>query len=104
MPSAEVVLAVTIAAVELIQIVANLKLEKSSYQEHDLEEGARWISCQRQGWVISACYHPTKWHTATVRTGVWPFNHEDKSRARPGEWAVAWHKCELGVDKTFYNF
>ena len=74
----------------------------SSYNDR-YPDGGRWISVQSDGIVISAYFHPTKWHSATVKTG---FRHDRvaKSEAPPGKWAVAQIKRDIfGGDQTFYN-
>ena len=104
MPSFTSALSITVSVAELIKAVVGLVPEKSSYNDRTLDNGnARWISCQTGGKVISACYHKTKEHSATVQTGLL-IKHEAKSVAPAGKWAVAVLNSELGVDKTFYNF
>ena len=78
---------------------------RCSYQSQYLDNGnARWISCQSGGKVISACYHKTKSHSATVETGgQGPFYTKNQSTAGPGEWAVA-VVGSRGWDRTHYNF
>ena len=104
MPTFTSSLNINVDVVELIRTVVGLVPARSSYNDRSLDGGnARWISCQTDGKVISACYHKTKWHTATVQTGLL-IKHEAKSRAPAGQWAVAMLNSELGVDKTFYNW
>ena len=105
MSSAASALAITTGVVELIQEVAGLTLSRGSLNDRWLEDGeARWISCQSEGWVISACYHKTKWHSASVETGkFWPLHKKARSEAPPGEWAVTWVSSG-GWDKTFYDY
>lgn len=96
---------INVDVAELVKIALHCVPPKMSYNDRVLDNGnARWISCQAGGKVISACYHKTKEHSATVQTGIWPLNHEAKSTASAGQWAVAYLNSELGVDKTFYNF
>lgn len=104
MPTFTSSLNINVDVVELIRTVVGLVPARSSYNDRSLDGGnARWISCQTDGKVISACYHKTKRHTATVQTGLL-IKHEAKSEAPAGQWAVAMLNSELGVDKTFYNW
>ena len=58
------------------------------------------VSCQSNGLVISANYHSTQQHSATVQG-----SSTCKSIAPPGYWAVAYSKNKIfGVTKTFYDF
>ena len=63
------------AAVELAKIGVNLakdelmrllKGPKSQYTQ--TKSGGEWYSCVdgEEGYVLSAYYHPSKWHTATT--------------------------------------
>ena len=73
----------------------------------------RYISVQSGGKLISACYHTSKFHSATCEvhngfTGMFGIpDHivrKARSEAPPGKWAIAC--CDsgrLGGDKTFYN-
>ena len=66
-------------------------------------EGGRFISVQRDGMLISAYYHPSRNHTATVVTGR-VFDKKDKASAPPGRWAVATIYRDIsGRDRTFYD-
>ena len=80
-------------------------LNASSCQSQLIDNGeGRWISSQANGKVISACYHKTKNHSATVETGgQGPFYTCQKSTAGPGEWAVA-KVGSRGWDRTHYDF
>lgn len=104
MPIATSPLSMNCGAVDLIQVTTFLHLSRGPFNDIWLDNGAaRWISCQSEGLVISACYHRTKWHSATVQTGIGPFFHEVKSRAPPGQWAVAWQNAN-GRDMVFYDY
>ena len=81
--------------------MANFK--PSSYNDRRPPEGGRFVSVQSNGMVISAYYHPTKWHTATACTGFF-HDRRAKSEAPPGKWAVAKIGRDiLGGDQTWYN-
>lgn len=77
----------------------------SSYKSELIDNGeGRWVSCQSNGKVMSACYHKNKEHSATVETGgQGPFYTCQKSTAGPGEWAVA-IVGSRGWDRTHYDF
>lgn len=103
--SCTLALNINVDVAELVKIALKTAPSKLSYSSQTLDGGnGRWISCQTGGKVISACFHKTKNHSATVQTGIWPFIHQSKSTASPGEWAVAYRNSEPGVDKTLYNF
>lgn len=90
---------------ELIKTVSGLIPTRESYSDDQTLDGgnARWISCQYDGKVISACYHKSKNHSATVQTGL--LKRQAKSSAPAGKWAVAMVNSEpFGVDRTFYNY
>ena len=91
--------------VDVFKIFECIGAVRSSYKSEILDNGnGRWISCQENGQVISACYHKTKNHSATVETGgMGPFFNSKKSTAGPGEWAVA-IVGSRGWDRTYYNF
>ena len=91
---------INIDATQIIQTIVNTT-QKSSYNDRYIDNNqGRWISCQAGGFLISACYHSTQQHSATVIGRA-----QCKSIAPPGQWAVAYtNNRMLGGNKTFYYF
>ena len=103
MPSAVVTMDINVSVADLAQEIAHFSPSTNIVDKWMDNGNARWISCQGGGKVLSACYHRTMRHTATARTGVWPFIIEAKSDAPAGRWAVAWLESRV-FDETFYHF
>lgn len=60
----------------------------------------RWISYSSKTLVLSAFFHESKRHTATVRADA----DEEKSVKNAGSWAIAYLKGSgMRAKKTFYN-
>lgn len=66
------------------------------------KEGGRWLSLISEKYLISAYYHPTKRHSASVTNG---FIKTNKSRVskREGEWAIAFLPTTLFFNRPFYS-
>ena len=71
------------------------------YQDQIIEEG-RWISLINEKYVISAYFHPTKRHSATVMNGFFKTNISKVSKEK-GEWAIAYLPKTLFFNKAYYN-
>ena len=72
-----------------------------NYQDQIVDEG-RWISLISEKYVISAYFHPTKRHSATVINGFFKTNISKVSKEK-GEWAIAYLPKTLFFNKTYYN-
>ena len=104
MPIATSTLSINCDVVELVRTTAFFFLLREPFNDRWFDNGdARWITYRKAGWVISACYHRTKWHSARVETGLWPFHQSAGCQAPPGQWAVAWLNS-YGRDRSFYAF
>lgn len=71
------------------------------YQDQIVDEG-RWISFINEKYVISAYFHPTKRHSATVMNGFIKKNIS-KVLKEKGEWAIAYIPKTLFFNKAYYN-
>ena len=104
---------ITVAADELINLVARtMKRNSLSDQYFDNNQG-RFISCQAGGILYSMCFHQTRQHSAICEVHnnfKKMFGAEDKivrsakSTAPPGQWAIAY--CDsgrFGGDKTDFE-
>ena len=82
------------------------KPPSTSYQvRYPDGSNSRWISAQYNGLVISAYYHKTKWHSASVQSGA-IIKKKYRSEAPKGQWAVAFCDSDtsiFSIDKTFYD-
>ena len=88
---------------DILKTVLGMVPSRESYNDQWKHNGdARWISYQTGGMVVSAYFHKTKFHYATVQTGlVW--KREAKSSAPAGQWAVASINSIMGGDRTYYD-
>ena len=77
------------------------QISRENFTSQRFRDGSRFVSKIADGKVCSMFFHPTKWHSATAQGGM--FGGNAKSKAPPGEWAVA--ICNVGImgAKTFYN-
>jgi hypothetical protein len=88
------------------KLASGLTVDQVAVQSQEFDNGGIWYSSVQNGLVISAYYHPTKYHTATAQRVAVLFGtirKQAKSRAGPGKWAVAVVSKGLGVGHTYYN-
>ena len=93
-------LGINVDVFQLVKSVVNVT-QNTSFNEkwYDNNKG-RWISCQVGGYLISANFHSTQQHSATVIG-----SSQCKSTAPPGKWAVAFtNNSMFGGNKTSYDF
>ena len=64
---------------------------------------SRWISAQYSGLLISAYFHKTKSHSATVVPKSLLFSTKYRSEAPAGKWAIAVSDATYMGDKTYYD-
>lgn len=78
-----------------------LKKNKSNFSDQIKLEG-RWIFLLTENYVISAYFHPTKTHSATVING---FFIKNKLRVikEKGKWAISYLPRTLFFNKTYFN-
>lgn len=77
-------------------------LDKTQNLLDQIRAEGRWISVMTPNYTISAYFHPTKKHSATVINGFF-FKTISRVIEEKGKWAIAYLPRALFFNRTKYN-